>query len=72
VRSVTLRPKGRYASYTFYGMRGDRYVEDGCYQLEAAFRESGTIWGPNRAIYERFKALELPALGATNVSERTE
>jgi hypothetical protein len=72
VRSVTLRPKGRYASYTFYGMRGDRYVEDGCYQLEAAFRESGTIWGSNRAIYERFKALELPALGATNVSERTE
>lgn len=72
VRSVTVRPTSRYVAYTFYGMRGDEYVEGGSYQLEATFRESGTTWGSNRAVYERFKALELPELGATNVRELTE
>jgi hypothetical protein len=72
VRSVTVRPASRYVAYTFYGMRGEQYVESGSYQLEAAFGESGTTWGSNRAVYERFKALELPELGATNVRELTE
>lgn len=70
--SLVLRPKGRYVAYVIYGMRGDVYVEDGRWQLEATFRESGTPWGSNRAVYERFKATELPALGAKNVVELTE
>ncbi len=72
IRTVTLSPKGRYVHYTFYGMRGDEYVSDGSFQLEASFRESGTSWGSNRAVYERFKALELGSLGVTRVNELTE
>lgn len=72
VRQLTLRPKGRYVAYTFYGMRGDRYVEDGSFQLETSFGASGTEWGSNRAVYERFKQLELPPIGARNIVERTE
>jgi hypothetical protein len=72
VRMLVVRPEGRYVTYMLYAMRGERYGESGSYQLEAAFGESGTSWGSNRAIYERFKALELPALGATNVRELTE
>lgn len=69
---IIVQPKGKYASYMFYGMRGDLYVEDGSWQLEAAFRESGRDWGSNRAVYERFKALELTKLGVRNITERTE
>jgi hypothetical protein len=72
VRQLTLRRKGRYAAYTFYGMRGDRYIEDGSLQLETSFGASGTAWGSNRAVYERFKQVELPAIGARNIVERTE
>lgn len=72
VRTLTLRPPGRYVAYTFYGMRDEAYVQSGSYQLEANFGAMGTVWGSNRAIYERFKALELSELGATNVRERTE
>ena len=72
VRTLTLRPPGRYVAYTFYGMRDEAYVESGSYQLEANFGAMGTVWGSNRAIYERFTALELSELGATNVRERTE
>jgi hypothetical protein len=72
VPTVALRPKGRYVTYLFYGMRGDTYVEDGSWQFEAAFHGSGTDWGSNRAVYERFKSVELPALGARAVVERTE
>jgi hypothetical protein len=72
VPSLVLRPKGKYVAYVIYGMRGDRYVEDGRWQLESTFREMGTRWGSNRAIHERFKSLELSALGATNVVELTE
>jgi hypothetical protein len=71
VRVVELRPKGRYARYAFVGMRGEAYVEDGSFQLEATFFGSGTAWGSNRALYERFKAVELPALGARDLIERT-
>lgn len=71
VRTLTLRPKGKYVAYMFYGMRGTQYVEDGSFQLEAAFHASGTSWGSNRAVYERFKALELPKIGARNILERT-
>ena len=53
-------------------MRGDHYGEDGSWQLMASFRNLGTEWGSNRAIYERFKAVELAALGARNLIERTE
>jgi hypothetical protein len=70
--SVILQPKGKYVTYEFYGMRGATYVEDGSWQLEVTFRESGTDWGSNRAIYERFKALELGPLGAVSVMELTE
>lgn len=72
VRTLTLRPRGRYVAYLIYGMRGEAYVEDGSFQLEAAFHRSGTAWGSNRAIYERFKAIELTGLGATGVRELTE
>lgn len=72
VPSVSLRPKGKYVAYTFYGMRGDTYVEDGSWQLVASFRETGTEWGSNRAVYERFKAVELVGLGARSIVERTE
>ena len=72
VRTVTLTPKGRYVSYVFLGMRGETYGEQGTWQLEATFRASGTDWGSNRAVYERFKALELPGLGARDLIERTE
>lgn len=72
VPGVTLATTGRYVSYTFYGMRGDTYCEDGSWQLEVAFRESGTSWGSNRAVYERFKAIELASLGARGIIERTE
>lgn len=72
VPTIFLQPKGKYVSYMFYGMRGDTYVEDGSWQFEAAFRQSGRDWGSNRAVYERFKALELPGLGARNIIERTE
>jgi hypothetical protein len=72
VAMVLLRPKGRYVTYMFYGMRGETYAEDGSWQLEVSFRESGTDWGSNRAVYERFKAVELPGLGARGVVELTE
>lgn len=72
VSTVVLRPRGRYVAYMFYGMRGDAYVEDGSWQFEAAFHGSGADWGSNRAVYERFKAEELPALGARAIVERTE
>lgn len=72
VRQLTLQPKGKYVAYTLYGMRGARYVEDGSFQLEVSFRESGTEWGSNRAVYERFKALELPGIGARKLIELTE
>lgn len=72
VRQVTMMPPGRYATYRFYGMRDERYVEDGSIQLEVSFEGLGTPWGSNRAVYERFKKLELPALGARNIVERTE
>jgi hypothetical protein len=72
VRQLSLRPKGKYVAYTFYGMRGERYVEDGSLQLEVSFRESGTDWGSNRAVYERFKALELPGIGAHKIVELTD
>lgn len=72
VRVLSLRPPGKYVAYTFYGMRGARYVEDGSFQLEVSFRESGTEWGSNRAVYERFKALELPGIGARKLIELTE
>lgn len=72
VPTLSLRPKGKYVAYMFYGMNGDRYVEDGTWQLEAAFREAGTDWGSNRAVYERFKAVELAELGARDITERTE
>lgn len=72
VPTLTLRPKGKYVSYSFYGMRGAVYEETGSFQLETAFRGMGTYWGSNRAIHERFKALELPGLGVRNVVELTE
>lgn len=72
VPMVLLRPKGKYVTYAFYGMRGETYVEDGSWQLEVSFRESGADWGSNRAVYERFKAVELPGLGARGVVELTE
>ena len=72
VPMVVVRPKGRYVAYLFYGMRGEVYVKDGSWQLEDCFHASGTGWGSNRAVYERFKAVELAALGARNVLERTE
>lgn len=71
VRMLSLRPPGKYVAYTFYGMRGERYVEDGSLQLEVSFRESGTEWGSNRAVYERFKALELPGIVARKLVELT-
>ncbi len=71
VEQVWLRPRGRYVTYMLYGMRGEAYVEDGSWQLEAAFRGAGALWGSNRAVYERFKAVELTALGVRNVVERT-
>ena len=55
VPSVHLRVPGRYVAYSFYGKRGDTYVEDGSWQFVATFRESGTDWGSNRAVYERFR-----------------
>jgi hypothetical protein len=32
----------------------------------------GTDWGSNRAVYERFKALELGLLGARDIVEQTD
>jgi hypothetical protein len=72
VDAVIVRPKGQYVVYVFYGMRGETYVVDGSWQLEVSFRESGTDWGSNRAVYERFKAVELPGLGARDVVELTD
>ncbi|MBL8680456.1 MAG: hypothetical protein JNK05_14860 [Myxococcales bacterium] len=72
VRQVIFMPAGRYAQFRFYGMRGERYVEDGSVQLEVSFGSLGAPWGSNRAVYERFKQLELPAIGARNVVERTD
>ena len=72
VDTLTLVPTGRYVAYMFYAMRGERYGGDGCFQLEAAFQAMGTAWGSNRAVYERFKAVELRALGVTSFDERTE
>lgn len=72
VPSVVLRPKGKYVAYVIYGKRGEQYVADGRWQLEASFREMGTYWGSNQAVFERFKATELPALGAKKVVELTE
>ena len=72
VRTLVVRPKGRYCVYSFFAMRGEEYGASGSYQLEAMFREMGAQWGSNRAVYERFKAIELPPLGATNVRELTE
>ncbi len=72
VPTVTLAPKGKYVAYTFYGMRGETYGEDGSWQLVASSREMGTACGSNRAVYERFKALELPDLGAREIVERTD
>jgi hypothetical protein len=71
VPALTCTPKGRYVTWCFYGMRGDVYCEDGSWQLEGTFRAMGTEWGSNRAIYERFKAIALPTLGARNIVERT-
>lgn len=72
IRTLIVRPPSHYCAYTLYPMRGDVYGAEGSYQLEASFREMGAQWGSNRAVYERFKALELPPLGATNVRELTE
>jgi hypothetical protein len=72
VRTLVVRPKGRYCTYSFFAMRGEEYGASGSYQVEATFREMGAQWGSNRAVYERFKAVELPPLGATNVRELTE
>ncbi|MBL8618583.1 MAG: hypothetical protein JNM72_23425 [Deltaproteobacteria bacterium] len=71
VREVELMTRGRYARYTFLGMRGDHYIEDGHFQLEATFFGAGTGWGSNRALYSRFKALELPRIGAVDIVELT-
>lgn len=72
VRTLVVRPKGLYCTYSFYAMRGEVYGGEGSYQLEVSFREAGTQWGSNRAVYERFKAIELAPLGAQNVRELTE
>lgn len=70
--TVLLRPKGRYVTFMSDGMRGETYLDDGSRQFEAAFHGSGTDWGSSRAVYERFKVLELPGLGARSIVERTE
>ncbi|MBN8612684.1 MAG: hypothetical protein J0L92_18965 [Deltaproteobacteria bacterium] len=72
VRTLTVRPKGHYCAYSFFTKRDEQYGAEGSYQLEVSFREMGAQWGSNRAVYERFKAIELPPLGATNVRELTE
>lgn len=69
-RLLLVRPKGRYATYVFEGM-STPYAEKSPWKLEGGFRQSGTDWGSNRAVYERFKTLELPGLNATNVQELT-
>jgi hypothetical protein len=69
-RILLVRPKGRYVTYSFEGA-STPYAEKSPWRLEAGFRESGTEWGSNRAVYERFKALELPGLKATQVQELT-
>ena len=65
VRVVSLRPKGKYVSYTFT----PTLTGPGRYQLQVALAGSDTGWGSNRAIYERFKKVELPGLGATDLVE---
>jgi len=72
VPTIVLLPKEKYVAYSFYAMRGESYGGEGCFQLEATFHAMGTAWGSNRAVYERFKAVELRALGVTSVLERTE
>ena len=70
-RLLLVRPKGRYVTYSFEGA-STPYAEKSPWKLEVGFRASGTEWGSNRAVYERFKALELPGLKATQVQELTE
>lgn len=69
-RILLAWPKGRYVTYSFQGS-SKPYAERSPWRLEAGFREMGTPWGSNRAVYERFKAVELVKLGAKNIEELT-
>lgn len=69
-RILLAWPKGRYVTYSFEGS-SKPYAERSPWRLEAGFREMGTPWGSNRAVYERFKAVELSKLGAKNIKELT-
>lgn len=71
IATLALRPKGKYVTYLFYGMRGDRYVEDGSWQLEGSSTTSGAEWGSGRVVSERFKAIAFAGLGAFSLVERT-
>lgn len=64
VRTITLTVPGRYVAYTFW-REGARW------KCEAAFREMGTFWHSNHAIWARFKQLELPTIDATDVVDLT-
>jgi len=64
VPKVVLSVPGKYVAYMLY-------EQDGRWQLETAFREMGTGWGSNRAVYERFKRLELARIGAKKIVELT-
>ena len=70
-RILLAWPKGRYVTYSFKGA-SEPYREGSPWRLEAGFRESGKEWGSNRAVYERFKAIELKKLGAENIRELTD
>ncbi len=70
-RILLAWPKGRYVTYSFEGAASP-YAEQSPWKLEAGFRESGTPWGSNRAVYERFKSVELTKLKAKNINELTD
>ncbi len=72
VPSIVLRPKGRYVTYLFYVIDPPPHPTAPTFCLEATFRAMGTDWGSNRAVYERFKALELGLLGARDIVEQTD
>ena len=72
VPSIVLRPKGRYVTYLLFGVDPPPHPTAPTFCLEATFRSMGTDWGSNRAVYERFKAQELPRLGARDIVEQND
>jgi hypothetical protein len=70
--SIVLRPKGRYVTYLLYVVDPPPHPTAPTFCLEATFRAMGTDWGSNRAVYERFKAVELGLLGARDIVEQTD